>query len=139
MQNSETHRTKALVERLFTAAYEGGDSQQLFDHVADDVLWTITGKHPLSGEYRSKREFLKATYERLAAVLKEPVRPRVRRILAEDDLAVAERRGHATSILDRPYDNEYCWVMRVAEDQKVEMRAYFDGALVEELFHTTER
>ena len=28
---------------------------------------------PLSGEYRSKREFLEATYERLAAVLKEMV------------------------------------------------------------------
>ena len=36
MQNSETHRTKALVERLFTA-YERGDSQQLFDYVADVV------------------------------------------------------------------------------------------------------
>jgi uncharacterized protein len=82
LQNSETNLTKALVERLF-AAYERGDSQQLFDHVADDVHWTITGNNPLSGEYRSKRELLDATYERLDAVLKEPVRPRVRRITTE--------------------------------------------------------
>ena len=74
MQTSETHDTRALVERLF-AAYERGDSQQLFDHVAGDVHWTITGNNPLSGEYRSKREFLDTTYERLAAILKEPVRP----------------------------------------------------------------
>ena len=138
MQNSDTHDTRALVERLF-AAYERGDSQQLFDHVAEDVHWTITGNHPLSGEYRSKREFLDATYERLDAVLKEPVRPRVRRIIAEGDLAVVEWHGHATSIVDRPYDNDYCWVIRVAGERIVEVTAYLDGALVEELFHTTER
>jgi uncharacterized protein len=71
--------------------------------------------------------------------LKEPVRPRVRRIIAVGDLAVAEWHGRATSIADGPYDNDYCWVIRVAEDRIVEVRAYFDGALVEELFRTTER
>jgi uncharacterized protein len=138
MQSSETHATRSLVERLF-ASYERDNSQQLFDHVADDVHWTITGTNPLSGEYRSKREFLEATYERLAAVLKEPVQPRVRRIIAEDDLAVVEWHGHATSIADRPYDNDYCRVIRVAEDRIVEVRAYLDGGLVEELFRTSER
>lgn len=138
MQSSETHATRALVERLF-AAYERGDSQQFFDHVTDDVHWTVTGAHPLSGEYRSKREFLEATYERLAAVLKQPVQPRVRRIIVEGDLAVVEWHGHATSIVERPYDNDYCWVIRVDGDRIVEVRAYLDGAPVEELFRTTER
>jgi uncharacterized protein len=138
MQNTETHATKALIERLFEA-YEKGDSRPLFEHVSDDVHWTITGTNPLSGDYRSKREFLAATYERLAGVLKEPVRPSVLRIVAEGDLAVIEWRGHATSIVDRPYDNDYCWIIRVAEDRIVEVRAYFDGGLVEDLFHATER
>jgi ketosteroid isomerase-like protein len=138
MQSSETNATKALVERLF-AAYERGDSQPFFDHVADDVHWTVTGTHTLSGEYRSKREFLEATYERLADVLKQPIQPRVRQIIAEGDLAVVEWRGKATSIVDRPYDNDYCWVIRVAGDRIVEVTAYLDGALVEELFRTTER
>lgn len=137
VQNPETQATKALVERLF-AAYERGDSQQFFDHVADDVHWTVTGKHPLSGEYRSKSEFLEATFERLAAVLKQPIRPRVRRIIAEGDLAVVEWRGQATSIVDKPYNNDYCWVIRVAGDRIVEVTAYLDGALVEELLRSTE-
>ena len=50
-----------------------------------------------------------------------------------------EWRGHATSIVDRPYDNDYFWVICVAEDRTVEMRAYLDVALVEELFRTTQR
>ena len=66
-------------------------------------------------------------------------RPHGRRIPAEGDLAVGEWRGHATSIVDRPYDNEYCRVIRVAEDQIGEVRAYLDDALGEELFRTTQR
>jgi uncharacterized protein len=137
-QNSETDATKTLLERLF-AAYERGDSQQLFDHVAENVHWIVSGRHALSGEYRSKREFVEATYERLAAVLREPVQPRVQRIIAEGDLAVVQWRGHATSIIDLPYDNDYCWVIRVAEERIVEVTAYLDGLLVEELLVTTER
>jgi ketosteroid isomerase-like protein len=59
--------------------------------------------------------------------------------IAEGDLAVVEWHGHATSIAERPYDNDYCWVIRVAEDRIVEVTAYLDGTLVEELFRTTER
>ena len=137
MQDSETRATKALVERLFTA-YEQGDSQQFFDHVTDDVHWTVTGDNPLSGEYFSKSEFFEATFERLEAVLKEPVRPSVRRITAEGDVAVVEWHGRATSIVDRPYDNDYCWVIRVDGGRIVEVTAYLDGALVEDLLRTTE-
>ena len=61
------------------------------------------------------------------------------RIIAEGDLAVVAWRGHATSITDRPYDNDYCWVIRVAGGRIVEVTAYLDGALGEELFRTTER
>jgi ketosteroid isomerase-like protein len=48
----------------------------------------------------------------------------LRRIVAEGDLAaVVEWHGQATSIADRPYDNDYCWVICVDEDRIVEVRA----------------
>jgi ketosteroid isomerase-like protein len=43
----------------------------------------------------------------------------VRRIVAEGNLAVVEWRGHATSVAERPYDNDYCWVIRVDGDRIV--------------------
>jgi ketosteroid isomerase-like protein len=70
----------------------------VLDPVAEDVHRIVTAKNPLSGEYRRKRGFLEATYEPLAAVLKQPIRPRERRIIAEGDLAVVHWRGHAASI-----------------------------------------
>jgi hypothetical protein len=63
----------------------------------------------------------------------------MRLIIAEGDLAVVWWHGHATIIADGPYDNDCCWVIRVADDRIVEVTVYLDGALVEELFHTTER
>jgi hypothetical protein len=45
VRNPETHDTIALVERLF-AAYVGGNSQQLSDHVAEEINLTFTGPTP---------------------------------------------------------------------------------------------
>ena len=68
---SATERTRSLLERPFLE-YERGDAEPLFEHVADDVHWTVMGTHPLAGEHRSREEFRQATYERLDPVLEAP-------------------------------------------------------------------
>jgi hypothetical protein len=45
VRNPETYDTRALVERLF-ANYVGGDPQQPFDHVAEEIDLTCTGTTP---------------------------------------------------------------------------------------------
>lgn len=37
-----------------------------FDHVADDVDWTVQGTHPLAGHYRGNAAFLAGTFAKLA-------------------------------------------------------------------------
>ncbi|WP_394838023.1 nuclear transport factor 2 family protein [Pendulispora rubella] len=132
-----SHSTRALVQELFDA-YAQGNSRPFFDHVADDVHWTITGTNMLSGEYHSKREFLDATYGRLARVLKGPVRPAVQRIVVEGNDAVVQWRGSSTSVQGQPYDNEYVWVLRFDGARIVEVTAYFDGGRLDALFRATE-
>jgi ketosteroid isomerase-like protein len=131
-----TERTRALVTELF-AAYERGDSEPLFERVADDVRWTVMGTHPLAGEYRSKAEFRAATYGRLHHVLDGPITCTVTRILADGEMAVVEWRGRATSVDGRPFNNVYCWVLRVVEGRIIEVTAYVDSALVADLFART--
>ena len=58
------------VRRLF-AHLEDGHANLFFDHVADDVHWTVMGTHPLAGVYTSKADFLAHTFDRLARLLKE--------------------------------------------------------------------
>jgi ketosteroid isomerase-like protein len=132
-----TDRTRSLLQRLFTE-YERGDLGPLFDHVADDVRWTVMGTHPLAGDYRSKEDFRNATYERLDGVLAGPIECRLTRVLADGEIGVVEWRGHATSVIGDPFDNVYCWIMRVRDERIVEVTAYVDSALVAALFASVE-
>ena len=130
-----TETTRALIADLF-ARYEEGDSGPFFEHVADDVRWTVMGRHPLAGAYTSKQEFLDATYERLARVLAEPVRPTVTRIIAAGEWAVVQWRGTAPTREGEPYDNVFCWVIRVVDGRITEVTAYLDSVAVVELFES---
>ncbi|WP_394848523.1 nuclear transport factor 2 family protein [Pendulispora brunnea] len=135
---AQAQSTRALVQELFDA-YAQGDSRPFFDHVADDVHWTIAGTNMLSGEYHSKKAFLDATYGRLSRVLKGPVRPTVQRIVVEGNDAVVQWRGASTSVQGQPYDNEYVWVLHLEGARIVEVTAYFDGGRLDALFRATER
>ena len=132
-----TDRTRSLLQRLFSQ-YERGDSGPLFEHVADDIRWRVMGTHPLAGDYRSKEEFRRATYERLDGVLAGPIECHVTRVLADGGVGVVEWRGHATSVNGDPFDNVYCWIMRVRNERIVEVTAYVDSALVAQLFASAE-
>jgi len=136
MVQSTSEATRALIEEAF-ARYEQGDPEPLFERVADEVRWTVMGTHPLAGEYASKREFLEATYSRIAGALEGPIRCTVTRILVDGEWAVVEWRGQATSVTGEPFNNFYCWVMRVVDGQITEVTAYVDTALVVELFDAT--
>ena len=66
----------SYVKSLF-ANLENGKSDAFFEHVADDVSWTVMGTHPLAGNYRTKADFLTHTFARLDKILKEGVVLRV--------------------------------------------------------------
>jgi ketosteroid isomerase-like protein len=57
----------AETAREIFSKLEQDNGDAFFDHVAEDVDWTVMGTHPLAGRYRSKAEFRAATFERRAA------------------------------------------------------------------------
>ena len=57
----------AYVREIFKHL-ESGDGKGFFDHVSDDVDWTVEGTHPLAGHYHSKAEFVAHTFEKLGKV-----------------------------------------------------------------------
>jgi hypothetical protein len=124
---------KEAVAALFAHLAEG-DGAAFFDHVADDVDWTVEATHPLAGHYRSKQAFRAGTFEKLGQVLPAGAELGVEHILVAGDWAVVELRSHATARDGMRFDNRYCWVCRFADDVIVEVRAYLDSWLVGELF-----
>jgi len=110
---------------------EQGNGAGFFDHVADDVDWTVMGTHPLAGRYRSKADFRAATFERLNTALQDGPQLRVVDILMAEGWAVVELRSDALARNGTPFDNRYCWLVRFVGPTITEVRAYLDSALVQ--------
>jgi ketosteroid isomerase-like protein len=123
---------ETLVREAF-AAWAAGTGT-VFDLLADDVSWTITGTGRLAGTYRSKREFVDRAIGPIGQRLAQPIRPAVRLVVARDDWVSVLWDGHAVARDGRPYDNTYSWFLRVADGRVREVIAFYDGADLEDLF-----
>jgi ketosteroid isomerase-like protein len=125
------------VKSLF-ANLEDGKSGAFFEHVADDVQWTVMGTHPLAGNYHTKADFISHTFARLDKILEEGVLLRVSNILVDGDSAAVEMESLSTALNGKPFDNRYCWIVHFSEGTIVGVRAYLDSALVQRLIEENE-
>ena len=125
--------------RTLFANLENGRTDAFFDHVAEDVNWTVMGTHPLAGTYHTKDDFLAHTFVRLNKLLKEGVVLRVNNILVDGETAVVELQSLSTALNGKPFNNRYCWIARFSNGPIVEVRAYLDSALVQQLIDENER
>jgi uncharacterized protein len=122
-------RVRSLFEGL-----ERGDGAAFFQHVAENVDWTVMGTHPLAGHYSSKKAFIEGTFAKLGQVLPQGAQLHVEHLLVKDDQAVVELRSLATAKNGMRFDNRYCWVVYFRDEMIVEVRAYLDSAMVAQLF-----
>ena len=114
----------------------GGDGGAFFNALAEDVQWTVIGSSPVSRTYTSRQAFLDGATKPLSAKLAGPIQPMVVNIIAEGDNVVLQWEGKATAKTGKPYNNSYCWVMRIADGKVKEGIAYIDTALVEDLWQS---
>src|SRR3984957_2230859 len=122
-------RVRSLFEGL-----ERGDGAAFFQHVADDVDWTVMGTHPLAGHYSSKKAFIEGTFAKLGRVLPQGAQLHVEHLLVKDNQAVVELRSLATAKNGMRFDNRYCWVCTFENNIITRVRAYLDSAMVAQLF-----
>jgi ketosteroid isomerase-like protein len=69
--------------RSFLAAYAQGDLDAVLDHFTEDVLWHVTGRHHLAGDYRG-RDALRGYFETVRALTGGRLEMVEDRILASD-------------------------------------------------------
>ena len=130
----QAHYVRSLFANL-----ENGRPEAFFNHVAQDVNWTVMGTHPLAGTHHTKENFLAHTFARLDKLLKEGVVLRVSNLLVDGDTAAVELESLSTALNGKPFDNRYCWIARFLNGTIVEVRAYLDSALVKQLIDENER
>ena len=127
----------SINERMVRSIFVGleqGDGDAFFEHVADNVDWTVMGTHPLAGHYSSKNAFEQDTFSKLGKVLPKGAQLRVTNVIVAGDTAVVELVSDAIARNGMRFDNHYCWITRFDGETIVEVRAYLDSAMVAELF-----
>ena len=125
--------THESVRELFKGL-ENGDGSAFFQHVADNVDWTVMGTHPLAGHYLSKKAFIGGTFAKLGQVLPNGAQLHTENVIVEGDQAVVELHSLATARNGMRFDNRYCWVVYFQDGLIVRVRAYLDSTMVARLF-----
>ena len=124
---------KQIVQQFFDAGNRG-DMDTCFGLIADDIRWTNVGTTSLSGVYRGKTELMEKLLGPLFGQLKQGIHMQVHRLVAEGDHVVAHASGTAETLDGRPYNNSYCWIIRVQDGQLAELIEFVDTELVTSVF-----
>jgi len=119
---------------IITAAMNAladGDGGPFVRAMADDLTWIIEGTTPWSGRYEGKLAVRTQLLEPLFAQFATTYRNKAHRIIVEGDDVVVLCNGAVETVAGQPYNNSYCYVIRMRNGKMVELREYFDTALVE--------
>ena len=129
----QTEENKKVVRQLFEAGNRG-DMETCFGLVADDIRWTNMGTTSLSGAYEGKAELMEKLLGPLFGQLKQGIHMEIRQLVAEGDHVVAVTSGTSETLDGRPYNNSYCWVIRIRDGKLVEVTEYSDTELITSVF-----
>ncbi len=121
---------KRIMQGVMDALAEG-DGRPFVAAMADDFTWIMEGTTPWSGHFEGKSVVRKRVLEPLFAQFATTYRNRAERIIAENDDVVILCRGEVRTKAGKDYNNSYCYVIRMRDGLMIELREYFDTALVQ--------
>src|ERR1700741_5282052 len=120
---------KQLIHQIFEELSKG-NSEPFVASMGDDFRWTVTGTTKWSRTYEGKQSVLVELFGPLRARINGRLRTTAHRLIAEGDYVVVEARGSNTTKSGDPYNNNYCFVFRLAGNRLKEVTEYFDTELV---------
>ena len=129
----QTEENKKVVRQFYEAGNRG-DMETCFGLVADDIRWTNMGTTSLSGTYAGKAELMEKLIGPLFGQLKQGIHMDIQQLVAEGERVVAVTSGTAETLDGRPYNNSYCWVIRVQNGKLAEVIEYSDTELITSVF-----
>ena len=120
---------KQLMQQIFEELSKG-NSEPFVASMADDFRWPVTGTTKWSRTYEGKRSVLVELFGPLRARITDRIRTTAHRLIAEGDYVVVEALGNNVTKSGVPYNNNYCFVFRLADNQLKEVTEYLDTELV---------
>jgi ketosteroid isomerase-like protein len=120
-------------KRLIAAAMDAlaiGDSKPFGALMHQDFVWTIAGSNSWSGEYRGLEAVRRDLFTPLFANFTTTYTNQARNILSDGDFVVVECTGNVMTKSGKPYNNVYCYVIRMAQGKMMSLMEYLDTQLV---------
>lgn len=124
---------KKIIQKFYDSGNQG-DMETCFGLIADDIKWTNMGDTSLSGTYTGKAELMESLLGPLFGQLKQGIHMEVHRLVAEGDYVVAHTSGTAETLDGRPYNNSYCWIIKIEGGKLAEVTEFLDTELVTTVF-----
>ena len=123
-------RNKEIMREIFDELAKG-NGRPFVDAMAEDFTWILKGTTKWSRVYRGKQAVRRELLAPLFAQFSDTYTNTARRILADDDMVVVECEGRVTTKAGQPYNNSYCYVIRMQDGKMRELTEYLDTALVD--------
>lgn len=106
-----------------------------FELLADDARWTIAGSSPLSKTYGSKEQFMAEVIRPFNARMTQPLKPAIRDIYSSGDTVIVVFDAESLCADGVPYRNTYAWFMQMRDGRAVNVTAFFDTRLFDEMWN----
>lgn len=119
--------------RRITAAMQAmatGDTRPFGALMHPDFVWTATGSNSWAGEFRGLETVRRELFSPLFANFTTTYINRPINILADGDFVVVECRAHAMTKSGKPYDQAYCYVIRMEDGMMKSLIEYMDTELI---------
>jgi len=125
-------RNAQIVRQAFAAwaAGTGGPYALL----ADDAVWTITGKSLASRTYENREAFLSRVIGPFNARMSTGLKPTLRNLYQDGDTVIVFFDASGTARDGKPYANTYAWFLDLREGQIVRAFAFFDSIAFDDLW-----
>ena len=136
MTDNATERNRVLVTEAFEAWRDG--RAPITAIFAPDMTWRIEGRSAASGSYGDTRAFVAEVLAPFGARFPEdrPFRPsRIRRVVADGNVAVVVWDGHGDAVDGVAYDNSYAWILQLDDGLVVDGTAFYDSIAFDDLWN----
>ena len=105
-----------------------------FELLAEDANWTIVGSSPVSKTYPSKEQFMAEVIRPFNARMDQPLKPTIRNIYEDRDTVIVLFDAESRCVDGQPYRNTYAWFMQMKHGRAVNVTAFFDTRLFDEMW-----
>lgn len=102
------------------------NESSFFELLADDVVWTVSGKSPVSGIYQGKTDFLERAVNPIIEKLKTPLKPELISLTVDSSYVWLHFKASATTQSDEIYENNYVWKMQLKDGKITNCTAFLD-------------